>query len=139
MKQSLISLSFALIFWVNLGWHHSIWEYAGKIKGILVEMFYGEHVLDANRTIVDLYLDNPVFQQIGLLFSSIQPPTSEMDMKSSLHQKFLSHVQAEEARMAEVLESISYEIDALNTLTLITDGGRIERVCPTVYICQTIS
>jgi hypothetical protein len=139
VKQLVISFVSRIDFFFDPGWHHSIWEYRGKIKGILVEMFYGEHVLDANRTIVDLYLDNPIFQRIELLLNSIQRPGGEIDTTSGLHQKFVSYVQTEEARMAEILESISYEIDALNTLTLITDGGRIERVCLNLLDYVTIS
>lgn len=46
----------------------------------------------------------------------------------SLDERFSSYMLQEEARIGKVLKSVAFEIDASDTLALITGSGRIERV-----------
>ena len=46
----------------------------------------------------------------------------------SLKARFQSYVDAEEQRLREGLETVRYDIDAMDTLTLVTGPGRIEKV-----------
>lgn len=78
----------------------------------------------ANRIAVDNYFRevwNPVAQTC-MSFRSFYPNDS------TLVTKFQSYMDAEEERIRKNLEEIKYDIDALDTLALITGPGRIEKV-----------
>jgi hypothetical protein len=49
-------------------------------------------------------------------------------VNEALQEKFSSYVEAEEERLRGNLEAVDYDLDAANTLTLVTGQGRIERV-----------
>jgi hypothetical protein len=45
-------------------------------------------------------------------------------------EKFKTYIEAEEARLENNLQAVDYIIDGMETLTLITGVGRIEKVNP---------
>ena len=54
-----------------------------------------------------------------------------------MYEKFSGYVEDEEARMKKTLTKLSYNIDALNTLTLLTGKGRLDKVrFPTCFSCS---
>ncbi|KAJ6610414.1 hypothetical protein B0H10DRAFT_2060657 [Mycena sp. CBHHK59/15] len=111
-----------LAFWA-IGWHQSMARYAAKIRELIAKMFaLRSRVLPANRTSVNGYLDS-IYHGVTTLCAGLNP----CYINEGLQEKFNSYVEAEEARLRGNLEAISYDIDALNTLYLITGQGRIER------------
>lgn len=105
-------------------------RYVGKIRELLAKMFALRlKVLPVNRGSVNKYLDS-VYSGITTLHSGLNP----CYVNEGLQDKFNSYVDSEEARLRGNLEAISYDIDALNTLFLVTGQGRIERVSLVVSV-----
>jgi hypothetical protein len=99
-------------------------RYVGKIRELLAKMFALRlSVLPANRGSVNKYLDS-IYHGVTTLHSALNP----CYVNESLQEKFNDYVEVEETRLRGNLEAVSYDIDALNTLFLITGQGRIERV-----------
>ncbi|KAJ7437086.1 hypothetical protein B0H11DRAFT_2206778 [Mycena galericulata] len=124
------SLKKWLAFWA-IGWHQSMSHYVGKIRELLAKMFALRlTVLPANRGSVNKYLDS-IYHGVTALHSGLNP----CYVNEGLQRKFTSYVEAEEARLRSNLEAISYDIEALNTLFLVTAHGRIERfLLPLIYL-----
>lgn len=119
------SLSRWIAFWAA-GWHSTIWAYQNKICGVLQAMLQTlTSVLHANRVIADGYLADSTFTKVDLLLRSVTP-TNTYDL--DLDQKMQPYVLEEEKRLEHNLQSVAWEIDDANTLSLITGPGRIERV-----------
>ena len=98
--------------------------YANKIRELIAKMFaLRTLVLPANRTAVNTYLES-IYRDVTSLESGVQP----CYVNEALQEKFSSYVEAEEARLRGNLEAVEYDIDAANTLALVTGEGRIERV-----------
>jgi hypothetical protein len=55
-------------------------------------------------------------------------------VNESLQSKFQNFVDAEEARLAANLDAVDYDIDAADTLVLVTGQGRIEKVGPNPFV-----
>lgn len=49
-------------------------------------------------------------------------------VNDALQEKFRSFVEDEEARLERNLDAVDYDIDAADTLVLVTGEGRIEKV-----------
>ncbi|KAJ7129233.1 hypothetical protein C8R44DRAFT_776236 [Mycena epipterygia] len=124
------NLTHWMAFWA-VGWHQSMTRYVGKIRDLLAKMFALRlNVLAANRGSVNKYLDS-IYHGVTTLHSALNP----CYINESLQEKFNSYVEAEETRLRGNLEEISYDIDAPNTLSLITGEGRIERfILPLIYL-----
>jgi hypothetical protein len=76
-----------------------------------------------NRQAIIRYFTNvwiPVHELVTAVLS-LEPVEDDLE-------KFKSHVEAEEARLANNLRAVDYIIDGTDTLTLITGVGRIEKV-----------
>jgi hypothetical protein len=108
------------------GYKASIIDYANKIQELFAKM-------DGIRTEV-----HPLNRQATIrYFASVwifvhELVTAVLSSRSvegaSDLEKFKSHVEAEEARLAKNLRKVDYIIDGTDTLTLITGVGRIEKV-----------
>ncbi|KAJ7771114.1 hypothetical protein DFH07DRAFT_241844 [Mycena maculata] len=124
------SLKKWLAFWA-IGWHQSMAGYVGKIRELLAKMFALRlRVLPPNRGYVNKYLDS-IYHGVTSLHSGLNP----CYVNEGLQRKFTSYIEAEEARLRGNLEAISYDIDALNTVFLVTGHSRIERfLLPLVYL-----
>ncbi|KAJ6560408.1 hypothetical protein B0H19DRAFT_1147563 [Mycena capillaripes] len=124
------SLKKWLAFWA-IGWHQSMARYVVKIQELLAKMFALRlNVLPANRAGVNKYLD-AIYHGVTTLHSALNP----CYINESLQEKFNDYVEAEETRLRGNLEAVSYDIDALNTLYLVTGPGRIERyLLPLIFL-----
>lgn len=80
-------------------------------------------ILPANSRAVEKYLST-VYKRACTLTSSFAC-ANESD---ALQARFQSYIDAEEERLRVGLETVRYDIDAIDTLTLITGPGRIEKV-----------
>ncbi|KAF7332467.1 hypothetical protein MKEN_00128800 [Mycena kentingensis (nom. inval.)] len=124
------SLERWLALWA-IGWHQSMTQYALKIRELIAKMFAVRlHALPSNRVSVNKYLET-IYRGVTTLHSGLNP----CYINESLQEKFSEYFQAEEARLRGNLEAVQYDIDALNTLYLVTGQGRIERfVMPLLYL-----
>ncbi|KAI9069959.1 hypothetical protein FKP32DRAFT_1558713, partial [Trametes sanguinea] len=124
------SLLHWLAYWA-IGWQFAATVYRDKIERIFNEMFaLKPKIHPAVRSSVDYYL-HVVWTEISELTSSLQPyyPTP------ALRDKFQGYIDSEERRLREGLKVVRYDIDALNTVTLITGRGRIEKYAfPLLYL-----
>jgi hypothetical protein len=109
-------------------------RYVAKIRELLAKMFALRlTVLPENRGSCNRYLDS-IYHGVTTLHSGLNP----CYINENLQEKFNSYVEAEETRLRGNLEAISYDIDALNTLSLVTGQGRIERVSFSVLFCVAV-
>ncbi|KAF7361998.1 hypothetical protein MVEN_00545000 [Mycena venus] len=124
------SLTHWTAFWA-IGFHQSMTLYANKIRELIAKMFaLRTRVLPANRTAVNSYLET-IYQGVTSLESGLAP----CYVNEALQEKFSSYVEAEEVRLRGNLEAVDYDLDAANTLTLVTGQGRIERfLLPVIYL-----
>jgi len=80
-------------------------------------------VLPLNRQAIAMYLMN-CWELVHALIApllSLQPDSDGLE-------KFVSHLEAEEVRLKNNLRAVDYLIDGMDTLTLITGVGSIEKV-----------
>ncbi|KAI0767749.1 hypothetical protein C8Q74DRAFT_1318273 [Fomes fomentarius] len=99
-----------LAYWA-IGWQMTAAQYTRGICHICAKMFAIRPLIHtANRQAVMKYLD-----------------TVWLDITTLTH-SLASYVGAEEQRLREGLETFRYDIDALDTLQLITGPGRIEKI-----------
>ena len=99
-------------------------DYRTKIVNIFAKMFsIRPHIHPANRNAVDQYL-RAVWQKVCTLTSSLVTTTYPY----SLRERFKNYVDSEEQRLREGLETVKYDIDAMDTLLLIMGPGRVEKV-----------
>lgn len=98
--------------------------YRNKIVDLLGKMFAVQSLIHpANAQAVENYLAT-VYKSVCTLTSSFVC-ANESD---ALEARFQSYVDEEEKRLREGLETVRYDIDAIDTLTLVTGPGRIEKV-----------
>jgi len=81
-------------------------------------------VLPSNRDAADFYF-SAAWTSIHTLTAAI---LSLYSGSSNDSEKFNSYIEAEEARLGNNLRAVNYVIDGIDTLTLITGVGRIEKV-----------
>ena len=106
------------------GWQIAATMYRDKINTLFAKMFALKgHIHPAVRNSVDTYL-HTVWTGISELTTSIDPYYAP----ESLREKFQSYIDNEERRLREGLEAVRYDIDAMDTLVLVTGPGRIEKV-----------
>ncbi|KAJ7777905.1 hypothetical protein DFH07DRAFT_730843 [Mycena maculata] len=119
-----------IAFWA-VGFHQSMSIYATKIRELIAKMFaLRTLVLPANRIAVNSYLET-IYHGVVSLESGLAP----CFVSEALQDKFRSYVDSEEARLRGNLEAVDYDLDAANTLTLVTGEGRIERfLLPLIYL-----
>ena len=99
-------------------------KYRDMIVDVCEKMFaIRSHIHPANRNAVDKYLQT-VWQKIATLTMSFVGA----NQPDSLYEMFKSYVEAEEQRLRQHLETVKYDIDAMDTLLLVTGPGRIEKV-----------
>ncbi|KAI0644525.1 hypothetical protein C8Q79DRAFT_777894 [Trametes meyenii] len=124
------SLLHWLAYWA-IGWQMTATYYRDKIIETLAQMFSMRPLIHpANAQAVEKYLET-VYKRVCTLTSSFVC-TSQSD---ALKARFQRYVDAEERRLREGLETVRYDIDAIDTLTLITGPGRIEKyLFPLLYL-----
>jgi hypothetical protein len=106
------------------GFKWSIIDYANKLEHLFAKMEgVRTTVLPPNREAVDLYF-KWVWAPVHTLTAAVLSLSSGIDDS----EKFKSYLEAEEARLGKNLDAVNYVIDGIDTLTLITGVGRIEKV-----------
>ncbi|KAJ7777866.1 hypothetical protein DFH07DRAFT_796416 [Mycena maculata] len=119
-----------IAYWA-IGHHQTMYTYATKIKEILAKMFaiVGK-MLPINKGLANTYL-RVIYNDVYTLSASV----NECYVNNGLQERFASYVASEEARLRTNLEAIKYDIDAIDTVPLITGQGRIDRyILPLVYL-----
>ncbi|RPD54176.1 hypothetical protein L227DRAFT_580748 [Lentinus tigrinus ALCF2SS1-6] len=119
-----------IAYWA-VGWHMTSQDYRAKIVDIFAKMFSMRPLIHpANRNAVDQYL-RAVWRKICTLTSSLVTTT----YPDSLRDRFSTYVESEEQRLREGLETVKYDIDAMDTLSLIMGPGRVEKTLfPLLYL-----
>jgi hypothetical protein len=79
-------------------------------------------VLAPNQEAVDEYFST-VWEPVHTLTAAVIPLDNFYGVE-----KFTSYFESEEARLGKNLRDVDYVVDEVDTLTLITGGGRIEKV-----------
>jgi len=106
------------------GFKWSIIDYAQKIENLFAKMEgVRTLVLPPNREVVDKYLT-----LVWILVHTLTAAASSLSSGLDGAEKFKMHLEAEEARLGKNLRAVDYVIDGIDTLKLITGGGRIEKV-----------
>ncbi|PBK80159.1 hypothetical protein ARMGADRAFT_1021049 [Armillaria gallica] len=120
-------------YWA-VGFQMTLVHYHEKISTLLEEMHTAaEQTLPANRVFMDLFLSAHPLCRVDVLLSGFKN-TSRGGYWSDWS-KFLPYVQAEEERLKGQLEALKYNIDASDSLLLITGPGRLERfIFPLIYL-----
>ncbi|KAI8969692.1 hypothetical protein BD414DRAFT_518441 [Trametes punicea] len=124
------SLLHWMAYWA-IGWQMTMTRYVVETDHILDKMFsLKAHVLPANRRAVERYLDR-VWSPITELTTAFR----RAERNDVVEERFRSYVSAEEDRLRTALESVRYDIDAADTLQLVTGPGRIEKfLFPLLYL-----
>ncbi|TBU41129.1 hypothetical protein BD309DRAFT_868889 [Dichomitus squalens] len=116
------SLLHWMAYWA-VGWQMAMTHYVVQIDHLLDKMFaVKSHVLPANRRFVERYLDS-----VWSLITELTTGFRRAEWNDAMRENFQSYVVDEENRMRERLETIRYDIDAADTLILVTGPGRIEK------------
>jgi hypothetical protein len=104
--------------------------YASKIGELLAKMFaILPKIKPLNRSSVNEYLGS-----IYTSVTSLQEGVSDCIVNEALQDKFNSYIEAEEARLQGNLEAVDYDLDAADTLVLVTGQGRIDKVNRFIYL-----
>lgn len=99
--------------------------YVDKIRDIIDKMFsILPNIKKENQSPVNKYLTR-MYSRVWTLTQSV----NYYQRNYALQARFAVYVESEETRLRERLEEINYDIDASDTLGLITGPGRLERVC----------
>ncbi|KAJ7099683.1 hypothetical protein C8R44DRAFT_716668 [Mycena epipterygia] len=124
------SLPHWLAYWA-IGHHQTMVGYVNKISNVLAKMFaILPHLAPANKNSADAYLKT-VYYTVHSLTQSV----NSCNISESLQEKFASYAATEEARLRANLDSVEFDIDALETVELITGRGSIDRfVLPLIYL-----
>ena len=110
----------------RVGYKASIIDYANKMEELLAKMEgVRAEVLPPNRKSVDDYF-RFVWECVHTLTAAVTP--LQPDSGPSSGDKFQPYLEAEEARLGTNLKAVDYTIDGIDTLTLITGVGRVEKV-----------
>lgn len=80
-------------------------------------------LLPPNRKLVDRY-----FAVVWQIVHTLSTAALSLDSVLPDSGKFKLYLEAEETRLETNLRAVNYVIDGIDTLTLITGGGRIEKV-----------
>ncbi|KAF8529736.1 hypothetical protein BU17DRAFT_79834 [Hysterangium stoloniferum] len=124
------SLPHWIAYWA-VGWHMTLTDYSSKIRGLIGKMFaILPNIKSENLNFVNDYLAT-VCRRVTTLRASVN-----LSYRNEVLQaRFQSYVDAEEERLRKNLQEVAYDIDAMNTLVLVTGPGRIEKyVFPILYL-----
>jgi hypothetical protein len=106
------------------GFKWSIIDYAWKIEDLFAKMEgVRATVLPLNREAVDTYFLN-AWRAVHPLIAAVSSQYSDLDDP----EKFKLYLKSEETRLERKLQTFNYVIDGIDTVTLITGKGRIEKV-----------
>ncbi|EIW63446.1 uncharacterized protein TRAVEDRAFT_112584, partial [Trametes versicolor FP-101664 SS1] len=116
-------------YWA-IGWQLTTTTYINHIVDIFAKMFaLLPHLRPENKKYAYEYLDK-VWRSIATLNAAFNGGVGP----DVLYKTFQSYVDVEEQRLKQSLDTIKYNIDAMDTLRLITGPGRIEKASPTLEV-----
>lgn len=130
------SLLHWMAYWA-IGFQMALFQYYTQIQTLLQQMHTAaEQTLPANRVFVDTFLSAWPFECLDKLLLGFQ---EQIPYHGTWNwndwSKFLPYVQDEEKRLKNQLEAFQYNIDASDSLLLITGPGRLERfIFPLLYL-----
>ncbi|KAK0482728.1 hypothetical protein IW261DRAFT_1469501 [Armillaria novae-zelandiae] len=130
------SLLHWMAYWA-VGFQMTLFQYYMQIQTLLQQMHTAaEQTLPANRVFVDTFLNAWPFKYLDRLLLGFKEQISYHGTWNwNDWSKFLPYVQDEEKRLKDQLEAFQYNIDASDSLLLITGPGRLERfIFPLVYL-----
>lgn len=106
------------------GFKWSMIDYAQKLETLFAKMEgIRTSVLPPNRAAFDDY-----FETVWVAVRTLTDVVSSLSAGLDNPEKFKSYIDAEDRRLGKNLRAVDYVIDGNDTLTLITGGGRIEKV-----------
>jgi len=106
-------------------------EYKRKISTLVGKMFsLLPRVRAENKAEITSYL-----LEMNEYIMTIVDAVNDAADDPMLRSRFQNYVESEEERLRSNLEAIKYDIDATETVPLITGPGRIEKVRITVILC----
>ncbi|KAJ6578128.1 hypothetical protein B0H19DRAFT_1230009 [Mycena capillaripes] len=112
-------------YWA-IGWQIYATKYCVEIEELFAQMMLLKFQIGVrmpgNQRYVNDYIEN-IWQHVTALTSSIERYDSPPPW---LEEKFAPYIQSEETSLKERLEKIQYDIDAVETVSLILRGERIE-------------
>ncbi|KAJ6588495.1 hypothetical protein B0H19DRAFT_978427 [Mycena capillaripes] len=124
-----------IAYWA-VGHHQTMQIYVNKINDLLAKMFaILPKILPVNKSSANVYL-RKIYEGVYTLTASL----NYCYINDGLQERFTTYVDAEEARirgssLTGNLEAVQYDIDASDTLELVTGEGRIDRyVLPVMYL-----
>ncbi|PBK97460.1 hypothetical protein ARMGADRAFT_639756 [Armillaria gallica] len=124
-----------IAYWAE-GWHLSVDRYKERICVLLSTMYnIYPRVLPGNRNAVITYLQHETIYQVDKLLLSTHNVSPNPFGSIKLWNLTEEFTESEEKRIQKNLEAISFDIDAISTVSLITGPGRIERyIYPLLYL-----
>ncbi|KIM34875.1 hypothetical protein M413DRAFT_450024 [Hebeloma cylindrosporum] len=124
-----------IAYW-GMGWHINITTYRSKIYWIIQQMH--EALLSAhpaNRSFVDEYLNHSCFNRIEALLRSIKPIPDNARKDSRVSEIAESMVTLQESRLEANLTEVSFIVESVPDVALITGLGRVETwILPLLYL-----
>ncbi|KAI0766856.1 hypothetical protein BD413DRAFT_567569 [Trametes elegans] len=119
-----------LAFWAK-GWQVVNTYYVVQINNLFAQMFgLLPHIRPENRQLASTYLEN-VWKRVTTFTASYQCAFGEYE----LWDRFKAYGRGEERRLEDGLKTFRHRIDGVDTVTLITGPGRIEKyLFPMLYL-----
>jgi hypothetical protein len=106
------------------------WYHQRLMQLVVLLSFSTNKVHPANRKLVADFLSSSSMLDVNLIFAGLTDIDMDEDYFSQeIFDKFKYYIRGEEDRMKSILESITYNIDDENALTLVIGRGRPEKVC----------
>lgn len=115
------------------GFQQSLDYYAEKITETLQDLHsFALVVIPPNRSIVKEYISCTELRLVDMLLASIKQACASINHSDDVYMsKFSDYVKKQEDDLGENLEKIRFEIDSLDTVTIVTGPGRLEQVSRT--------
>ncbi|TCD60695.1 hypothetical protein EIP91_009662, partial [Steccherinum ochraceum] len=121
-----VNLKWSLPQWIAywaIGWQLTTQKYKNQIEETMDKMFSSvKFSLPENRNRVEHYL-SLVWRCISQIIQGLQYPN---EVSEHLVDKFTAYVEHEEGRLRKNLESIKYNVDAIDAVHIVA-GGKIEK------------
>ena len=109
------------------GFKWALVDYAQKIEDMFAKMEgVRSVVLPPNREAIDRYFGD-VWEVVHTLTAAVQSQSSQ-SIGPDESTKFKPYLEALEARLGDNLQAVDYVVDGVDTLSLITGMGRVEKV-----------
>ncbi|KAJ7913942.1 hypothetical protein B0H13DRAFT_1612003 [Mycena leptocephala] len=122
------SLPHWIAYWA-IGHHQAMTIYVQKINELMAKMFaILPRIRRTNKSLANGYLTR-VHSRVYVLTEAVNPcyVDDASRFPDSGKDRFTAYIKTEEVRIRGYLEAVHYDIDASNTIELVTGKGRIDR------------